>query len=86
MSILDNLTARERQVVSQLATGLSNMDLSRTFKVKECTIKFHLSNIYEKTMIDSDRLLIALYWKERFAKREEWYKQSNRKYEEPNDL
>jgi DNA-binding NarL/FixJ family response regulator len=45
---VDILTAREIEVLQLLAEGHSNAQLAQMVWVTEDTIKFHLSNIYEK--------------------------------------
>ena len=42
------LTVREREVLSLLAQGLANKEISRELDISENTVKFHASSIYEK--------------------------------------
>ena len=44
----DDLTAREREILSLVADGLTNAQIGRELWVTEQTVKFHLSNIYRK--------------------------------------
>ncbi|NKG19465.1 response regulator [Paeniglutamicibacter terrestris] len=46
--ILDELTAREREVLIALASGKSNVEIAGTLFVSEATVKTHLSNILSK--------------------------------------
>ena len=42
------LTPKELEVLSRVARGLSNKDISKELWLSEQTIKFHLTNIYRK--------------------------------------
>ena len=42
------LTAREREVLSLLARGLSNRDIGARLYISETTAKFHVGNILRK--------------------------------------
>lgn len=42
------LTARETEVVTHLAAGLSNKEIAHKLGIEESTIKSHIKNIYEK--------------------------------------
>ncbi|MFD7137432.1 response regulator transcription factor [Streptomyces sp. NPDC059894] len=54
------LTDRERQVLAQLAQGLSNAEIGRELALAEATVKKHLTNAMRK-IGQSDRLRAALY-------------------------
>jgi DNA-binding NarL/FixJ family response regulator len=45
---MQELTAREREILSLVADGLTNAGIGRELWVTEQTVKFHLSNIYRK--------------------------------------
>ena len=47
------LTAREREILTAVARGLSNKAISEEFWVTEQTVKFHLSNVYRKLGVPS---------------------------------
>lgn len=54
------LTGRERDVLAQLARGLSNAEIARELALAEATVKKHLTQAMRKTG-QSDRLRAALY-------------------------
>ncbi len=45
---LDSLTEREREVLVQMARGLSNAEIARTLSVSETTIKTHVGHVLTK--------------------------------------
>jgi DNA-binding NarL/FixJ family response regulator len=45
---VEELTAREREILGLAANGLTNARIGRELWVTEQTVKFHLSNIYRK--------------------------------------
>lgn len=48
-----SLTAREREVLSLLATGESNRQIAKQMFVSEATVKTHLVHIFEKLQVSS---------------------------------
>jgi DNA-binding NarL/FixJ family response regulator len=47
-SIFSDLTAREREVLSLLARGMSNKEISQQLSISEKTVKNHTTNIFSK--------------------------------------
>jgi two-component system, NarL family, nitrate/nitrite response regulator NarL len=42
------LTRREAQIIGALVDGQTNKDIAGTFGISECTVKHHLTNVYDK--------------------------------------
>lgn len=45
---MNNLTQRESEVVSELITGKTNMQIAIALFISETCVKFHLTRIYKK--------------------------------------
>lgn len=56
------LTRRERALLEALAQGLTNAALARDFAISANTVKFHLSNLYEKLGVQSRAQAIAFFY------------------------
>jgi DNA-binding NarL/FixJ family response regulator len=53
------LTAREREIVRMLASGLHNKEIASKLLISEGTVKIHLHNIYDKLNVDGRFALMA---------------------------
>ena len=56
----DPLTAREREILGQVAKGSANRDIATTLGISEHTVKNHLKNILHKLHLDN-RVQLARY-------------------------
>ncbi len=54
------LTDREREIVGEIASGLSNKGIANKLNISELTVKRHLTNIFAKLGVAS-RLELALF-------------------------
>lgn len=59
---LQNLTNKEKEVLSMLAKGASNKDIAEKMVVKEVTVKTHLNSIYKKLNVTgrTQAILVAM--------------------------
>ncbi len=51
--LMEELSQRELDVMSFLAAGESNAEISRQLKIKENTVKWHIKNIFEKLGVNN---------------------------------
>ena len=65
---IHSLSVRERAMLEALAKGLSNRELSRELGISANTVKFHLSNIYDKLQVRNRAQAIAFYYASREAR------------------
>ncbi len=56
------LTDREREVIVQLALGLSNEDIARALRISEATVRNMLTQIYQKIDVTNARAAVAWAW------------------------
>jgi DNA-binding NarL/FixJ family response regulator len=52
-SLLEPLTAREKEVLQWIAEGLANKQIAMKLGISEHTVKFHLSSLYAKLNVAS---------------------------------
>ncbi|WP_406636698.1 response regulator [Amycolatopsis sp. WGS_07] len=55
-----SLTARERDILEQLAEGVGNREIARRLFISEATVKTHLGRIYEKLGVDTRAGAVAV--------------------------
>jgi DNA-binding CsgD family transcriptional regulator len=53
------VTARQREVLTLVANGLTNAIIAETLGIKERTVEFHLSGLFDKAGVDNRATLIA---------------------------
>lgn len=60
-AVLPELTPREREVMSYVATGATNRDIARCLDISEGTVKSHLKRIAEKFGTTNRAAALAMY-------------------------
>lgn len=63
---IHSLSRKERAILESLATGMSNRELSKALQISTNTVKFHLSNIYEKLSVKNRAQAIAYFYSAQF--------------------
>ena len=58
---VSSLSAREREVISYVATGATNMQIARCLMISEGTVKSHLKHIARKLKTSSRAEAVAVY-------------------------
>lgn len=61
-NLLQSLSRREADMLEALSKGLTNRELSRELGISANTVKFHLSNLYDKLSVKSRAQAIAYYY------------------------
>src|SRR5579859_3228119 len=56
----DPLTPRQREIVTGIATGLTNKEIARRAGVSEGTVKKHIARLRERTGAPNKAALVAL--------------------------
>jgi len=64
------LSRRERAILDALAKGLTNRQLSAELGISTNTVKFHLSNLYDKLSVKNRAQAIAYYYVSRLGPKE----------------
>lgn len=62
------LSRRERALLEALSRGLTNRELSKEFDISTNTVKFHLSNLFEKLSVKNRTQAIAFYYANRASR------------------
>jgi two-component system, NarL family, nitrate/nitrite response regulator NarP len=62
---LRSLSRRETELLEALSRGLTNRQLSSELQISPNTVKFHLSNLYDKLSVTSRAQAIAFYYSSR---------------------
>jgi len=65
---IEQLSRRERTMLEALSKGLTNKELSKELGITTNTVKFHLSNLYEKLSVKNRAQAIAFYYANRAEK------------------
>jgi len=65
---IDQLSKRERSLLEALSRGLTNRELAKEFGISTNTVKFHLSNLFEKLSVRNRTQAIAFYYANRSAR------------------
>ena len=66
--LLDDLTAREEQILRLIARGWSNKEIGGDLSIKEKTVKHYVTNILQKLQV-RNRVEAALMAQERLPKK-----------------
>ena len=64
---IQSLSRKERVILDALSKGLSNRELSKELEISTNTVKFHLSNLYEKLSVRNRAQAIAFYYSSRLS-------------------
>ncbi|MCA1493074.1 response regulator transcription factor [Ensifer sp. NBAIM29] len=62
---LSRLTTRERELLSVLADGWTNLQIAARTGISENTVKYHLKNLYDKLDVRNRAMAVALYAREK---------------------
>jgi two-component system nitrate/nitrite response regulator NarP len=67
---IESLSPRERMLLEALSKGLTNRELARDLEISANTVKFHLSNLFEKLSVKNRAQAIAFYYTTRASRGE----------------
>lgn len=62
---IQTLSRKERVMLEALSKGLTNRELSKELGISTNTVKFHLSNLYDKLAVKNRAQAIAFYYSSR---------------------
>ncbi len=62
---IQSLSRKERVMLEALSKGLTNRELSKELGISTNTVKFHLSNLYDKLAVKNRAQAIAFYYSSR---------------------
>jgi len=64
---IEQLSRKERAMLEALSQGLTNRELSKELGITVNTVKFHLSNLYDKLSVKNRAQAIAFYYSSRMT-------------------
>ena len=64
---IHSLSGKERVMLEALSKGLTNRELAKELGITINTVKFHLSNLYDKLSVRNRAQAIAFYYSSRIA-------------------
>lgn len=67
---IESLSPREKTLLEALSKGLTNRELARDLEISENTVKFHLSNLFEKLDVKNRAQAIAFFYANRASRGE----------------
>ncbi len=67
---IESLSPRERNLLEALSKGLTNRELSKELGISENTVKFHLSNLFEKLDVKNRAQASAFFYANRASRGE----------------
>lgn len=67
---IESLSPRERTLLEALSKGLTNRELAKGLEISENTVKFHLSNLFEKLSVKNRAQAIAFFYANRASRGE----------------
>jgi two-component system nitrate/nitrite response regulator NarP len=62
-----SLSRKEKVILEALSNGMSNRELSKSLQISTNTVKFHLSNIYDKLSVKNRAQAIVYYYSSQVA-------------------
>jgi DNA-binding CsgD family transcriptional regulator len=62
MVLKNDLTPKEKEIVTLVSKGLSNREIAQILSIEEMTVKIHINHILNKLGLRSRAQLIAHYY------------------------